>query len=166
MYGKRPDEVAQKLKSMEIIHVYGKLDRSFDTYGQIKTDIRTDDSNAEVTMHDVRNASKSIQLMGEGREDDDHLKKIQSIIHSSERIGFLGFGFDAVNVERIFGGIPFAEPDNGKKMFATTKGMTNAESKAAMLQINKRDLNVYQDAYLVQKDCDCTTLLRESLILS
>ena len=110
--------------------------------------------------------SQEIQIDGRGREDAQYLQTIQHIIHSSDQIGVLGFGFDAVNVDRIFGGIAFASPENRKKMFATTKGMTEAESKAAMLQINKRDLSIYQNASLMQKDCDCTTLLRESLILS
>lgn len=166
MYSKRLDEVATKLKTMEILHVYGKLDRQFDTYGNIKTNIETDADNIEVTMHDVQNASRAIQLIGDEREDSRHFQVIQNIIHTSDQIGFLGFGFDPVNVDRIFGGIPFATPDNGKKMFATTRGMTEAESKAAMLQVNKRDLSVYQNAYLMQKDCDCTTLLRESSILA
>ena len=166
MYGKGATDVIEKLKKLEIVHVYGKLDRPLGTYGQIKTDIDPSDEKTEITKHDVRNASRGIHLMGEGRDNDRHLKTIQSIIHSSDQIGILGFGFDAVNVERIFGGMAFAGPDNGKKMSATTKGMTEAESNAAMLQINKRDLRAYQNAYLMQKDCDCTTLLRESLILS
>jgi hypothetical protein len=166
MYEKKPAEVEQKLKSMEIIHVFGKLERPFDTYGQIKTNIDTDDDKSEITKHDVKRASEGIQLMGEGRDNDRHLKTIQSIIHSSDQIGILGFGFDAVNVDRIFGGTPFSTPENGKRVVATVKGMTEAESKAAMLQINKRDLSMYLKGNLMQKDCDCTTLLRESLILS
>jgi hypothetical protein len=166
MYGMGAAEVTEKLAKLEIVHVYGKLDRPLDTYGQIRTNIETDADNVDATMHDVRNASRGIHLMGEGREDIRHLQTIQNIIHSSDQIGILGFGFDAVNVERIFGGIAFAGPDNGKKMSVTTKGMTEAESNAAMLQINNRDLRPYQNAYLMQKDCDCTTLLRESLILS
>lgn len=166
MYGKGAADVTEKLTKLEIVHVYGRLDRPLDTYGQIKTDIRTDDSNVEVTMHDVRNASRGIQLMVEGRKDDDHLKKIQNIIHSSDQIGVLGFGFDFVNVDRIFGGIPFSTLENGKRVVATVKGMTEAESKIAILQVNKRDLSMYLNGNLMQKDCDCTTLLRESLILS
>jgi hypothetical protein len=166
MYSKRADEVTEKLKSMEILHVYGKLDRPLGTYGQIKTNIDPDDEKYEITMHDVRNASAGIKLMVEGREDTQHLQVIQNIIHSSDQIGFLGFGFDSVNVDRIFGGKGFSVPEHGKKIFATTKGMTEAESKAAMLQVNKRDLSMYLTGNLMQKDCDCTTLLRESLILS
>ncbi len=166
MYGKGAADVIEKLAKLEIVHVYGKLDRPLSTYGQIKTDIDPSDEKTEITKHDVKRACAGIHLMGEGREDIRHLQTIQNIIHTSDQIGILGFGFDAVNVDRIFGGIAFAGPDNGKKMFATTKGMTEAESKAAMLQINKRDLTPYGDSYLMQKDCDCTTLLRESLILS
>ncbi len=166
MYGMGSAELTEKLKTMEIIHVYGKLDRPLGTYGQIKTDIDPSDEKTEITKRDVKKASAGIHLMGEGREDTRHLQTIQHIIHSSDQIGIIGFGFDVVNVDRIFGGIAFAGPDNGKKMFAATKGMTEAESNAAMLQINKRDLRPYQNAYLMQKDCDCTTLLRESLILS
>jgi len=166
MYEKSTDEVDEKLAKLEILHVYGKLDRPLGTYGQIRTDLNARDEKAEITMHDVKRASAGIHLMGEGREEARHLQVIQNIIHTSDQIGILGFGFDAVNVDRIFGGIAFAGPDNGKKMFATTKGMTEAESNAAMLQINKRDLRPYQNAYLMQKDCDCTTLLRESLIIS
>ena len=166
MYEKSADEVDEKLAKLEILHVYGRLDRPLGTYGQIRTDIDARDEKAEITMHDVRRASAGIHLMGEGREEARHLQAIQNIIHSSDQIGILGFGFDAVNVDRIFGGNAFATPENGKKMFATTKGMTEAESKSAMLRINKRDLSIYQNASLMQKDCDCTTLLRESLILS
>jgi len=151
---------------MEIIHVYGKLERPFDTYGNIRTNIGSDEDNVDATMHDVKNASAGIKLMAEGREDTQHLQVIQNIIHTSKSIGFLGFGFDSVNVERIFGGIPFSTPENGKRVVATVKGMTEAESKAALLQVNKRDLSMYQNGNMMQKNCDCTTLLRESLILS
>ncbi len=51
-------------------------------------------------------------------------------------------------------------------LLIAARGMTEAESKSAMLRINKRDLSIYQNASLMQKDCDCTTLLRESLIFS
>jgi len=166
MYGKGATDVIEKLEKLEIVHVYGKLDRPLGTYGQIKTDIDPSDEKTEITKRDIRNASRGIHLMGEGREGDGHLKTIQNMIHSSDRIGFLGFGFDAVNVDRIFGGVAFSSIENGKKVFATSKGMTDAESKAAMLQINKRDLSSHGDAYVMQKNCDCTTLLRESLILS
>ena len=165
MYGKGANDVIEKLAKLDIVHVYGKLDRPLNTYGQIRTDIDPSDEKTEITKHDVKRACAGIHLMGEGREDTRHLQTIQQIIHSSDQIGILGFGFDAVNVERIFGGIAFAGPDNGKQMYATTKGMTEAESKAAMLQINKRDLTPYGGSYLMQKDCDCTTLLRESLII-
>ena len=166
MYGKGAADVTEKLAKLEIVHVYGRLDRPLRTYGQIKTDIDPSDEKTEITKHDVKRACAGIHLMGEGREEIRHLQTIQNMIHSSDCIGILGFSFDTVNVDTIFGGDPFATPENGKKMFATTKNMTEAESKAAMLQINKRDLSVYQNAYLIQKDCDCTTLLRESLILS
>lgn len=166
MYGKGAADVIEKLKKLEIVHVYGKLDRPLGTYGQIKTDIDPSDEKTEITKRDVKKASAGIHLMGEGRDNDSHLKTIQSIIHSSDQIGILGFGFDAVNVDRIFGGIPFSTPENGKRVVATVKGMTEAESKAAMLQVNKRDLSMYLNGNLMQKDCDCTTLLRESLILS
>jgi vacuolar-type H+-ATPase subunit E/Vma4 len=111
MYGKRQAEVVEKLKKMEIIHVYGKLERPFDTYGQIKTNIDLEADNVDLTKQDVLNASENIQLMAQGREDNKHLQVIQNIIHSSDQIGILGFGFDAVNVERIFGGIPFSTPE-------------------------------------------------------
>ena len=166
MYGKGAADVTEKLAKLEIVHVYGKLDRPLGTYGQIKTNIDADDEKYEITKRDVKKASAGIHLMGEGRDNDSHLKTIQSIIHSSDQIGILGFGFDAVNVDRIFGGIPFSTPENGKRVVATVKGMTEAESKAAMLQVNKRDLSMYLTGNLMQKDCDCTTLLRESLILS
>jgi hypothetical protein len=151
---------------MEIIHVYGKLERPFDTYGNIRTNIGSDEDNVDATLHDVKNASAGIKLMAEGREDTQHLQVIQNIIHTSESIGFLGFGFESINVERIFGGIPFSTPENGKSVVATVKGMTEAESKATLLQVNKRDLSMYQNGNMMQKNCDCTTLLRESLILS
>jgi hypothetical protein len=166
MYGKGAADVIEKLERLEIVHVYGKLDRPLGTYGQIKTDIDPSDEKTEITKRDVKKASAGIHLMGEGREDTQHLQVIQNIIHSSDQIGFLGFGFDSVNVDRIFGGKGFSVPEHGKKIFATTKGMTEAESKAAMLQVNKRDLSMYLTGNLMQKDCDCTTLLRESLILS
>jgi hypothetical protein len=166
MYGKGAADVIEKLARLEIVHVYGKLDRPLGTYGQIKTDMDPSDEKTEITKHDVKKASAGIHLMGEGREDTRHLQTIQHIIHSSDQIGILGFGFDAVNIDRIFGGKGFSVPEHGRKLFATTKGMSAAESKAAMLRVNKRDISQYSSENFMQKDCDCTTLLRESLILS
>ena len=100
MYGKGAADVIEKLEKLEIVHVYGKLDRPLGTYGQIKTHIDLSDEKTEITKHDVKRACAGIHLMGEGREDIRHLQTIQHIIHSSDRLGFLGFGFDEVNVDK------------------------------------------------------------------
>ena len=160
MYGKSADEVNERLKSLKIVHVYGdlgvdKLD-SFG-YGQALTD---DDS-----MHNaICLAKQKLQIMHEGRDDEIILNPIRDIIKNADKIGFLGFGFDRINVSRILDTkiIPFLT--NPKNVVATTLGMTRAEvSRVKDWLFHGNNLDDVKLAKFLHENC--LGILRETLIL-
>lgn len=96
-YGKSDIEVAEKLKSLNIVHVHGQLGdlpllgantRNYDT-------VRTKTS--------IEQAAAQIRIIHEGidADEDEQFVRAQKLIRKAKRVFFLGFGYHPVNLSRL-----------------------------------------------------------------
>lgn len=162
-YGKSLKDAYEKLKEMKIIHVYGSLGTSDITnseYFEYETHI----SQKIVSM-----AASNIKVIPEGRNDDTYLKRAREILLQSDKIAFLGFGFDTINLERLDSLNTCNQITSSKqrKIVGTIYGMTQAEAIRAIKSTadpycNKERFLINNNAFL---DKNCTSLLRETSIL-
>lgn len=107
LYGKTEAECAEKLKEINIVHIYGQLgflpwqgpkDPNFfkikyEAYGPI------DDREKRIT---IQYAMKYIKIMSETIEKDDpDIERAKKLINEAEKTYILGFGFHPRNIEII-----------------------------------------------------------------
>lgn len=94
-YAKNGNEAREKLKSLRIVHVYGCVSdelpgsRNYIEYG------------GPIDMGKVHDAARGLVVIPEGRSDGGSLKTARAWLAEADVIGFLGFGFDPTNVERL-----------------------------------------------------------------
>lgn len=169
MYQKSDEEVQEKLHRLQIHYVYGALTHKLAAYGKYNpnsAEYYDEDSEGDENYiyADFQRMYSELRVIPEGRNDDIHLEKIRNVLLASSKICILGFGFDPTNIERINESGAFGTVEQPKRVVATTKGMTTAESERAKrwiygsLYASLRDRSGFIDA-------DCTGLLRETLIL-
>ena len=167
-YGKSDAEAAVKLDSLKIVHVYGSLGspvpgkKDHLTYG------------GPVTAAKVKVAANSLKVIPEGRDDDAALNSARDMLTGADRIAFMGFGFDEVNVARLHakqtctrrvaqsGGL-----NKNRTIVATCMGFTSAEAKKAF-QLIGQEFESYEPLTPIPTGFysgSCLDLLRETLIL-
>lgn len=164
-YGRSFMAAQKKLEEMKIIHVYGVLgscnpmDTNYFSYGN------------GVSQDNVSTASSRLKVIPEGRNDDEALQQARELLLHSQKIAFLGFGFDEVNLERLDSkqtckdSILFSVI-NWRKIVATCYGMTDAEVlKAAKLTIDKDFSSIRLGQNENFYPTTCVQMLRETLIL-
>lgn len=123
-YQKSPDEAAEMLAGIPIIHLYGKLGElsEFDPEGRPYAP--TDDPEL------LRKAMDSIRIISEGNNasegefDDPAFCEARDLIKASEFTIFLGFAYHRTNVKRLT--IPGGAAVQGK-YYGSTFGMTEGE---------------------------------------
>lgn len=163
-YSKSDQEVKEKLDKLDIFHVYGSLEINPRSYGRINLRTPQDMNEGDLMVADFRSAFGDLKVIPEGRNDEPHLKAIQTVLLTSPKICFLGFGFDQTNIDRINAPEVFGSIDNPKRVVATTIDKTVAEINTAKLNLFKSGSPmVEQKVQFLNKNC--TELLRETLIL-
>jgi len=167
-YGIAEGEVLKKLRSMQILHVYGCLsgndpwhyDNSILPYGQ------------EPGPQELQLVSEYLKVIPDVRHDEtvETFAKAQDLLKAADAIAFLGFAFDERNVERLGGTTTCSSrverPDGVRyrTILATTLGMTRAEADYARRR-------TYGDSVpRLNRDYDyfparCVELLRETGLL-
>lgn len=98
-HGRSDKECAEKLSSIPIIHVHGKLgdfewepDYRFPVPYDLKEPLETDM---------VERASKKIKIIHENIAEDSEFKQAHQLLSEAARVYFLGFGFNQTNLERL-----------------------------------------------------------------
>jgi hypothetical protein len=171
-YGKTEEEVAEKLKGLAIVHVYGSLGPV------IPTDAGYLPYGSGVNREAVENAANYLRVIPEGREDDPCLIEARQLLNDAEVICFLGFGFDETNLRRLNAEIT-CRPNlrqikkNGvlreRIVVATCIGMTAAEAVSAGFNLGWNDRHTGHVGKIGHPDnffnCGCLDLLRRTLIL-
>ncbi len=165
-YGKQLSEALEKLKKLEIIHVYGSLggtlpdSPSYIPYGY------------GVSPERVVAASKELKVIPEGRSDDAVLKRSRQLLFEADSIAFLGFGFDETNMERLEvekSCAAWCQRETGaiyRNIVATCFQMTQKE----VVNVATRITNSHQVVGLGQLPngfhaTGCLKMLRETLVL-
>jgi hypothetical protein len=98
-YGKRPEECAQVLKEMKIVHLHGQLDdlpwqnENGRAYGWKK----------ELSHTSLQKAARGIRIISEDfdLESDPKFKMAYQWLNDAKRVYFLGFGYHETNVKRL-----------------------------------------------------------------
>lgn len=94
-YGVTAQQAISKLQTLKIIHVYGDLGSPWpddDRYAEFGTTL--DDEM-------VLKAAQSIAVIPEARDGDPKFLEAQTVLGCAEKICFLGFGFDLLNLRRL-----------------------------------------------------------------
>lgn len=90
------DETLETCKQLPILHVYGSL-------GDFHPSSSENTRPYAESVHGaaLRLAASALYVIPEARQDDKNLQTARNWFEWAERICFLGFGFDALNMERL-----------------------------------------------------------------
>lgn len=163
-YGVSTSHAFDKIAQINIIHIYGSLgscdpsESDYFSYGDGK-------SNMAVNI-----AASRLKIIPEGRQDDATLTTARTTLISSERIAFLGFGFDKTNLNRLDSKNTCCEiihenPSTKRIIVASAYGMTTAEQINAGKMTIRQDIERISDLRRNFEHNKCLMLLRETGIL-
>lgn len=153
LHGKPPNEVADKISSIPIVHVHGQLGslpwQDFD-------DNVPFDSGMDI--ENVTSAAEDIKIIHDNIDHDPEFKRAQGLIEYACRIYFLGFGYNETNLKRLGG--PELFRSSNKDVIGTGKGLSITQQRIAKehfgfryTDYTKRNRIARQD-YLMP-DCTC-----------
>jgi hypothetical protein len=166
-YNKTIVEASEKVKAINIVHVYGSL-------GAIFLDDPTYLAYDGVVSADkVAIAAAMIQIIREGRDDAPTLQKAKHLLEEADAIGFLGFGYDSTNMQRLDTKNTCKEFMQrqggffGRTIISTCIGLKMAEVNAAAYKLDPKLLSVVPSAQLPRGfyNDNCIDTLRDSLLL-
>jgi hypothetical protein len=168
MYGKREDEVAEKLTRLKILHVYGSLGMPWGNVDPLPYTLARRQRMQRSTV--IRQAAERLRVIPEGRDDDPSLQPIQAAIKEAEQIAFLGFSFDATNVRRLGAPQVFVRGTGLTPLRATTLGMTSAEVEQAQNRLlagaqSEQGVIRRTEFQFSPAEMRCERFLRETLFL-
>lgn len=165
-YGKQLDEAYDKLNELNIIHIYGILgicDPNSSEYFPY--------DSQKLNSTNISIGASKLKVIPEGRNDDPGLIKARNILMTADRIGFLGFGFDPANLERLDSSttckrvVIRQEVQVARKVVGTSYGLTNAEVTKAALATTGNSDSVIEDIIRNFHNTNCLQMLRNTLIL-
>lgn len=127
LHGKKPDQCAQALGQIPIVHVYGQLGKH--SYPQKEClEYRPDQVNHAVY---VRRAAEGITLYHE--EAEDASAAARELLKRAERVCFLGFSYHQLNVDRL--NLGAARFDLRTTVIGTARGLVGEEVPSARTRL-------------------------------
>jgi hypothetical protein len=123
------DEAQAAVRKLKIYHPYGKVG---DLPWIVNNTNSLDFAELQATNQLIY-AFKGIKTFTEQIEEGDELKAIRQEIADSETLIFLGFAFHEMNMQLL---TPSVKPIT-KRVFATTKGISNGDLEVVNQQIRK-----------------------------
>jgi hypothetical protein len=151
------DDISNIIASIPIIHVYGKTG-----YLGWESNIQEQlvipfGSNEKHIIHQGKEISQMIEIIYEQRKDKPEIEKAKDIIDKSDRVLFLGFGYDSLNLKIL----DIKNTCKDKQIYGTALNST----ENARIHI-KNTLSYTSTArYKINiEDCDCLLLLRNYFI--
>lgn len=99
-FNKSEQEVAEKLRKIPIVHLYGKLGML--PWETIKPEEYSREYNPKISPHLLRKSSKSLKIIYDKVElDNAEFKQARQLLSAARKIYFLGFGYHSDNLERL-----------------------------------------------------------------
>lgn len=96
IFGKSHEEVIQKLSTLKIIHVYGCVSKNpYDFSNSSTHDFRYG------YYRDLSCAVNNIRVIPEDRETTTEIEQARDLLFNADKIAFLGFSFDEINLKRL-----------------------------------------------------------------
>jgi len=96
-YGQASQECARIMRSIPILHLYGKLGSLPDLEsGGLEFGAAPNPSN-------LRRAADGIQIIHDDISNNPQFQRAHQLLRDAERICFLGFSYDSTNLERLMG---------------------------------------------------------------
>lgn len=143
------EEINRILSNIKIIHVYGCIDEPPWKKGEYKY-------GDNYTLRYLDEARKRIMTVGEsvGNYGLKENREMDLLLNSAEKIFFLGFGYDPLNLEIL--GIPQRFEGTSQypiAIFGTGQGLFEEEIDLIQLKLGRNSPRI--------KACDCTELLRK-----
>jgi len=122
------NSILEKLRTIPVIHVYGKLGSlpTYDAEGSPVPYGSTGAQKAQMAAY-LDFASKSIFTIHQATEMNEVVTKAQESLLRAARIYFLGFGYDKINMERLFMGYGknlLIDGGLGSKCWGTAMGVS------------------------------------------
>lgn len=154
----KKEEIVRIIEKIPFIHVYGKS-------GYLEWESKKDENsmvpfnNSENYVYELAmKVSKMIEIIYEQRKEKEEIRIAKELITNSNRLLFLGFGYDTLNL-KILG---FPEILNNQKVFGTAYNNTENE-RIHIKNLFLTDANQTNNIHI--QDCDCLRLLRDHLIV-
>lgn len=147
-YGKEDSECISKLRTINIIHLHGKL-------GELPWEdgIQTKFGQEIKDKEKLKEVSESIKIIHEDIGNNVEFQQAYNLMNSANKIFFLGFGFSDTNIKRLnLGNL------KNKLMSASTFGMTRTEVER-LTNITGGKIN-----FSIYTHFKCLEFLREQLI--
>ena len=158
-------ELADVINHIPFIHVYGSLGKlpwQVGVYGNAPYLMGGNPSFVQYGGSDTppftsrKDFLKVIQLMYEERKSNPEILAAKKLIAEADRIFFLGFGYDPINLEIL--GLP--DLLTSQQIYGTAYGCTESEIDYIKTLLNPNDsMNTH-----IIYNCDCLTLLRNHFI--
>ncbi|MCK4627614.1 MAG: hypothetical protein KAT56_01350 [Sedimentisphaerales bacterium] len=148
-------ECVETFKKIKIVHVYGSLGLlPWESEEGIPYDSNVNDSGI------VRKAANNIRLLRSGEtSESEALNSARILLRDADRIFFLGFGFDQMNIDRLLQGIRGRlSPGN---VYGTSRGLSLVcLSRIGRIMSNKTPLfRGLQSDYIYKLLHDSVTLV-------
>jgi hypothetical protein len=165
-YGKTIEESYEKLKELDIHHVYGVLG----TCDPKSMEYFPYDVN-QLNSASVHIGASKLKVIPEGRNNDPGLVKTRDILRTADRIGFLGFSFDPTNLERLDSEntckrvVIRKDGKVTRQVVGTCYGLTKAETRKAAFATIGREESLIEDITKNFHYANCLQMLRNTLIL-
>jgi hypothetical protein len=97
-YGISRRDAARTLAFIPIVHLHGQLGAlpEFEASGsEYRPYVPT------ISLQALRVAAQGIRIIHEGIDGEPQFQKAHQLLHEAERVCFLGFGYDEINISRI-----------------------------------------------------------------
>jgi hypothetical protein len=116
-YNLHSSECREMMKHIPIIHLHGDLGSPPYMGGRPFA--------PEFSKQSLEQAATGIRIIHEGFDGDEHFARARKILQQSQKICFLGFGYDPTNIQRlgVHGG------DISARLMGSAYGLTRAESQ-------------------------------------
>lgn len=134
--------------SLPIHHVHGKL------YLPIRIQDRIRDSRRapSITLAEIEEIASALQFTHDALlGNTTHLDRARASIERADRLFFIGFGFDPVNLAKI--GLVEASPVCQREMYSTSVGID--AGRAALIRKTCPTMKFFEDGYGLTNLVDC-----------